>query len=224
MALDHELLQANFMRCVVRAIGRASRCVVQDETAKAARHAEIARRYKRRRKGKRVTFASLRVRDLQRLFTGRHGDTLPNDHAGRIAAEIMAHHLSQLPGDPRRRIASWLEQWAPWLAIADAREITTAAVMRPKRWNADALGWRLKLVNVDRTALKITTIGAVDLTKAQRIKRRRQLARDRERERRKAQGAKPRAEYLASHTTSQAKPWIAAGISRASWYRRNAKP
>ena len=30
----------------------------------------------------------------------------------------------------------------------------------------------------------------------------------------------PRDEYLAEHSISRSKPWLALGISRATWYRR----
>jgi hypothetical protein len=185
-----------------------------------ARLAEIDRRYRRKRKGRRASIESLRVRELQRLFAARHGEQLPDDQAGRIAAEAMAHHIAALPGDPRRRIASWLRDHAPWLSIGDADDLLTAAITRPKRWKADALGWRLKLIAIDRTALKITTIGACDVSKAERAKRRRERKRQLEQARRKANGATSRAQYLAQHATSQARPWIAAGISRRTWYRR----
>ena len=32
--------------------------------------------------------------------------------------------------------------------------------------------------------------------------------------------AQPRAEFLAEHSISRSKPWLALGISRATWYRR----
>lgn len=32
--------------------------------------------------------------------------------------------------------------------------------------------------------------------------------------------ALPRDEYLAEHNISRSKPWLALGISRATWYRR----
>jgi hypothetical protein len=41
-----------------------------------------------------------------------------------------------------------------------------------------------------------------------------------ERERRAAQGAVARDEYLAAHSLSREQPWVAEGISRATWYRR----
>ena len=37
---------------------------------------------------------------------------------------------------------------------------------------------------------------------------------------RRTKGMKSRAEYLESHNLSQAKPWVAEGVSRRTWYRR----
>jgi hypothetical protein len=42
-------------------------------------------------------------------------------------------------------------------------------------------------------------------------------------ERRRAAGVLPRALWLAAHPISQAEPWKAEGISRATWYRRQAE-
>lgn len=188
------------------------------DDVRAARHAEIERRYRRRDRPKPKSIAALRVRDLSRLYTARHGHQLPNDATGRMLAGIMVHHLAALSGDPRRRIAGWLELWCPWMPIADARELTAAAILNPKRWRADKLAWRLRLLERDRRALAITTIGAVDMDRAARAKRRRERARQRKLRLRRAHGSRPRAEYLAA-SASRARPWQIAGMSRAAWYR-----
>jgi predicted DNA-binding transcriptional regulator YafY len=36
--------------------------------------------------------------------------------------------------------------------------------------------------------------------------------------------AQPRDQYIAEHSISRSKPWLALGISRATWYRRRGKP
>jgi len=162
--------------------------------------------------------AALRVRDLLKLMRARHGHTLPNDATGRANAEIIAHHLAALPGDQQRRISNWLELWAPWMPIAQARALTTEATTKPKRWRADALAWRLHIIEIDRATLGITTIGATDCSKLERKARRKQRNRLRMQEKRRNAGIKPRAQYLAD-VKARAKPWEAAGISRATWYR-----
>lgn len=190
---------------------------------KAAKHSEIARRYKwARRQGVRVSMASLRVYELTNLFHARYGRELPDDDAGRDDARVMVHHLGALSGDPRRRITPWLRQWCPWLSLAEAEELLIEAITRPQRWRADKLAWRMRLTAADRSALRITTIGAIDMSRAERARRRKLVNTIAKVAARRAKGIKPRAEYLAS--VLKPRPWEAAGVSRATWYRGQRKP
>ncbi|PIO96585.1 hypothetical protein CJ014_24800 [Pleomorphomonas carboxyditropha] len=83
-------------------------------------------------------------------------------------------------------------------------------------------GKLLHLTAEERWACSITTMMAIDETKAERLaavaEDRRQ--RDRERKRRERAGTvkKQRTIYEAG-SISRAKPWEALGMSRASWYR-----
>jgi hypothetical protein len=185
--------------------------------ADAARHAEIARRYDRKRDIEPVSVGALRVTQLQRLFVDRYGHQLPDDDAGRDDAFVMAHALAWRP-NAQRRIPAWLSLNAPWMGSTEAQALTTTVIAKPIRWSADKLGKRLNLTEADRHRLKITTIGSVDVNKAERLARRQERKRLREQERRRAAGAKSRAEYEAQ-SISKAKPWEALGMSRASWYR-----
>jgi hypothetical protein len=181
-----------------------------------AKRAEIRRRYAR---GKpKFSLAGRRVAELEQLFHARYRTTLPDDADGRACAEIMAHHLAGTSEDPRRSIPPWLEQWAPWLSIADAKAIMADAILRPRRWKADKLAWRLKLTDTDRERLGITTIGSIDVSRAERTQRREARKYQRLVMRRRLKGAKPRAQYEAQ-SISRAKPWESLGMSRASWYR-----
>jgi hypothetical protein len=184
----------------------------------AARHAEIARRYKFG-KGERapVSLAALRTAQLRRLFTARYGHVLPDDDAGRDDALIMVHHLANRP-DAERQIGSWLTLWAPWMTSSEAAILTAKVLGKPLRWRADTLANLLHLTEAERHRLRITTIGACDLTKAERLGRRRLHARLRKQERRRAAGAKPRVDYEAN-SISRTKPWEMFQMSRASWYR-----
>lgn len=184
----------------------------------AAKRAEVRRRYRAQRKGRRPSLATLRIRDLSRLFRARYGETLPADDAGRADAEIMAHHLAVLGGQPRRRIASWLQLRAPWMPLGEAEALIAAAIAKPKRWRADALAWRLRLIAEDRAALRITTIGAIDAGKLQRAETRRERNRLTKEAKRREAGAVPRAQYLQA-VKRKADPWQACGMSRAAWYR-----
>ncbi|MGX4772014.1 hypothetical protein ACWAUC_19765 [Bradyrhizobium guangdongense] len=188
----------------------------------AAKKAEIACRYNGAKRGNdRVHLAPIRISELCRLFRARYGQHLPDDDAGRDDARIMAHHLAMITGDQRRRIASWLGTWAPWMRLDEMSRIIEAVIAKPFRWNADTLGKRLNLAYADRQRLKITSIGAVDVTKAQRAAARKARKREDMSQRRRAAGVKPRSQYEAT-AAARAKPWEAEGVSRATWYRRNA--
>lgn len=190
--------------------------MVRESALQQAKHAEIARRYSKRRP--RPTMATLRVRDLTVLAKGRFGLVLPDTQPGRSFANVMAHHLAALPGDPRKRISPWLRSWCPWLPLIDAETLLVECLTRPQRWSADKLAWRLRLLAADRTALRITTIGSIDESREQRAKRRKALDKARKATARKAKGTISRAQYLAK-SISRAKPWQSLGMSRAAWYR-----
>lgn len=126
--------------------------------------------------------ASLRIKDLQRLNAGRYPNGIPNDPAGHDFVVVMAHHLASLPRDPRQTIAAFLEQHASWMTIAEQKALIVETISKPRRWRADSLAWRLRLIDADRTALKITTIGAIDVDKSQRAKRRARRSAERSRQ------------------------------------------
>lgn len=165
-----------------------------------------------------MQLVALRMRDLATLFRSRWGMTLPDDDAGRDDLKIALNHLACL-AHPRGPIANWIDIWAPWLTAGERKEIVPPILANPTRWKADALAWRLGLTRKERTMLGITTIGAIDESKAQRTRRRRAADRLRKENARRAQGSKPREEYR-RNGISASKPWQAEGISRRTWYRR----
>ncbi len=127
-----------------------------------------------------------------------------------MLARIVAHHLGALPDAPRR-ITSWILTYAPWISLRDRERLISEVIACPIKWSADKLAWKLRLDDATRTRLKIKTIGAFDLTKPQRLARRKakRAHRDSLRRPRKRQPV--------------GKPWIAAGISKATWYRRQSR-
>jgi hypothetical protein len=183
-----------------------------------AKHHEIAIRYRQGAK-KPVSMAALRCAELNRLWTDRYGAVLPDDDAGKDDARIMAHHLALISGDQRARVKSWAKLWTPWMSAQETDDLINAVIAKPLRWRADKLATRLNLREADRARLGIKTIGAVDMTKAEREAAWKARKRQAKRERRRKQGAKPRAEYLAA-SAERAKPWEEEGISRRTWYRR----
>jgi hypothetical protein len=186
-------------------------------TAAAKRQQEFQneRRVKSRRRDKRpFSMAALRCKELNRLFTYRYGRVLPDDDAGWDDARIMVHHLGKLTRDTDWRINNWLDLRAPRMTDGDRAKLLAEVQDKPRRWSAAKLG----LTDAERRHLKITTIGAIDVPKAERAKRRKELDRKAKVEQRRAAGVRPRAEFLAK-SLCNTKPWVALGMSRASWYR-----
>jgi hypothetical protein len=165
-----------------------------------------------------MQLVALRLADLATLFRSRYGRELPDDDAGRDDLRIALNHLACL-AHPRSHITNWIEIWAPWLTAAEQRDLVPPILANPQRYKADALAWRLRLTMEQRTVLGITTIGAIDMPKAQRSKRRREYQRKWQAGKRRKQGMKPRKMYE-EQSISRAQPWKLEGVSRATWYRR----
>jgi hypothetical protein len=74
-----------------------------------------------------------------------------------------------------------------------AQALAETVAADPRKFKADALAWRLRLSMAERTSLKITTIGAFDLSKAEREAERKRRRCEAERARRaKNSSGRPR--------------------------------
>jgi hypothetical protein len=187
------------------------------------RHSEIARRYDNdKRERLPVSRATLRIAELRRLYTMRYGLILSDDDAGRDDAFIMACHIAMRP-EADQRIPAFLSLWCPWMPADDVQALTAKIIANPIRWRADKLAARLGLTEDERCRLRITTIGAIDLSKEQRKARRKLRNRLLKEVRRRQAGAKQRSEYEAA-SLSRNKPWERLGMSRAAWYRAGKPP
>ena len=60
------------------------------------------------------TIRRLLIGELQRIYRGRYGPTLPDDDAGRDDLELMLIHAA-----PDKR-TNMLAAWAPWMTAAEA--------------------------------------------------------------------------------------------------------
>jgi hypothetical protein len=101
-----------------------------------------------------------------------------------------------------------------------AEAVIEEADIIPQCRTADAVGKYLGLTDELRTMLGIKTIGACDVTKRQRARRRRAQDRKHKEAKRRMKGAKPRAAYLAN-SLSRTQPWKTERVSRRTWYYRN---
>lgn len=175
-----------------------------------------------------------RLREIERIIALRHffvPQTDDNDVYLVPVAQLLRRNLEKTIGMPTShgvldRLKVWAERWAPMAPGGRLEEIVRISMRRPKLEKADTLGARLRLTDAERTYLRITTIGACDVSKAERQRRSKHRKRERDKikatAKRRKQGAKPRAEYRArslSHTT----PWKAEGISRRTWERHRKR-
>lgn len=194
----------------------------------AGKHNEIAIRYawmsrdQKHRRGSQKLIGQVRMREIERLFASRYGDRLPEDDAGIEDLTIAANQIALMDGNAEDHILRWAWEWAPWLFMSGHHcpsSFARRVASRPLRYKADTLAKHLNLTMSSRAALGITTIGAVDCNKQQRADLRRERKRAYAEARRRASGAKPRAQYEAE-SLSQTKPWEQMGMSRSTWYAK----
>jgi hypothetical protein len=100
----------------------------------------------------------------------------------------------------------------------DVTKLVARTTAKPHRLTADKVGHLLRLTEDERQGLGITTIGSVEVSKAERAERRKEADRQRKERRRRSKGAKPRCDYEAE-SLSRNRPWEMLGMSRAAWYR-----
>jgi hypothetical protein len=162
--------------------------------------------------GKRNAVWVQRIHALNRIFESRYGCVFPNDDAGLEDLKILAHHYYW--GDPLA-MARIIKRRAPW---ADVQAIVDEIAADPKKWTSAELGEALNFTGAEWRHLRIRTITPVDMSLADRADFNRVRANGRRRQKRRMQGVRPRAEYEATR-----KPWVAEGISKATWYRRRTR-
>lgn len=169
----------------------------------------------------------LRLSEIEKIIRSRHGDQLPETDDADLYIKAVGYSLNALDRhDFDELIRGWCMRFAPW-ALPRAgeiiRPIINDMVRRKYDLHSDEVARLLCLTMAERTALRIKTIGASDMTTVERKRfaKARKQERDRlRRERvRRRSGTQTREEWLAS-SLSQRKPWEAEGISRRTWERR----
>jgi hypothetical protein len=178
----------------------------------------------------------LRLGDLRKLLQDRcRGPVLPDDDAGRDYLRELLLPISLGPNEavkrshaieiwgPTDRMLREIELRAPWMREDEALKLLDEINLMPmwqRKPKARTLGERLQVFYGERARLQLRTIGPCDMTDAAMALIRKQKKRQQDRLRRQLRGAKSRAVYLANHRTSKEQPWLALGISRATWYRQ----
>ena len=143
-------------------------------------------------------------------------------HVGAMETEdrsrwlIAWHWHNRKAKDPIWSLMEAAKRMGGRITEAEASAITEEASITRRHRTADNLARFLGVTYAQRQALRIRTIGSVDVKKgARKILRQRKDRLYRERKRRAA-GMRPQSESL-----SATEPWRALGMSRAAWYRRN---
>jgi hypothetical protein len=173
------------------------------------------RRTSKKRKRRPFDINRQRRSDIARLVVHRHGRLARAALCIPYAAAAAWH----CPSDSERRFL--MVQWCRWTCAPPSVEHRIDAILEAnpaRRMWADTLARHLHVSNAERTALRIGTIGAYDVPKAERIKRRKEKRRLAAQARRRANGSKPREQSF-----SRTKPWEIDGVPRSTWYYRQRK-
>jgi hypothetical protein len=161
---------------------------------------------------------TLRMAELFRVFSHVYGGAqLPDDDAGRDDLRLAFQSLST-SSKAAERMDSVARSWAPWMPANELASLIDDTVANPRRFKADTVAARLGITAELRTLLSLRTIGAIDKPVEQRRKERREMQRLAKQHKRRAAGALPIEQ--ARMNRAGRKPWLAAGVSRATWYRR----
>ena len=167
----------------------------------------------------------LRIGDLNKLFGhryggGRHEYVFPDDDAGREDLIILLQHYSRT--NPLK-VLQIVKLRAPWMGEDEIARVLDRIVAYPRQWKAETLGRELRVTKADWRQLDLRTIAPADMTIEERKQERKLRAQLHRRLKRREQGMKSRAEFLAANSISRTKPWEAEGISRKTWYKRRQK-
>jgi hypothetical protein len=165
--------------------------------------------------------ARWRKREIERWLLGEYGRPLPDDDHGREDFAILVNEIVQAGlRDPGATANAAASAWAPWLAAGEVEQLIGREATR---FQADELADQLGVTLAQRIEYGFKTIGACDVSRAQRDEAMKQRKLDLQRERRQRKpGWKPRPEYE-GNSISRAKPWKADGTSKPTWYRDRAK-
>jgi hypothetical protein len=178
---------------------------------------DLARRRRMKKKRPRPSLGLLMLRDLRTFLHDvydKHGPAMPEgDDGAREHFVVLMHFVARL-GDHYALLAE-RDFWCPWMDDETFTDLVAEIDRKPRRWRADSLACEIGLNYATRTRLRITAIGANDFGKAKRDKRRTKRNNEAKRLRRAEAGAKPHA-----LSASRLKPWLALGISRATYDRR----
>lgn len=192
--------------------------------AQAVRHEQQAERRRRRQRNPNLSWKAGNqiLAEIGRVIEDRHGGPCDTDD-GEVYFKAALPSLVWKAGGFEAegwqdQLLRWIQVAAPKLNQATARTCIKEAMDRRRlRWSPQELGNILCLSALDRERLRITQIRPVDMSAREfdaywKAKRARN-----EKARRIAKGATPREQSVA-----RTEPWIAFGMSKRTYYRKQA--
>ncbi|HWU63591.1 MAG TPA: hypothetical protein VN112_16350 [Ensifer sp.] len=210
-----------------RSVTATTTKTLKDGTEQVLLDGVIFREKPSRKRAKRVewTFSVelQRMREIEKVIRHRHGGPIP-DPSGSDDVDLCKAYLKAAAFTPSGQdMAAWANVFAPWANPVEVQLLASQGRNREKMLGADAVAKMLFVTLAERTKLGLKTIGACDVSKDDRLKLSKQTKRERDRNRqrdkRAAQGRMDRASYEAASLTKLA-PWEEEGISRRTWERR----
>jgi hypothetical protein len=162
-----------------------------------------------------------RIRDIERYLAGRYGFVLPGDYAAAEDLAILLNHIAQNPVDPQAKMRGSIRSWVPWMDYDERCQLVERIAKKPRRYRAKTLGQLMRVTEEEHARWGLKSIRAFTVTDADMKAKELHRERARKAAKRRAGGAVTREEYLAVFKC-RTKPWEAAGVSRAQWYRRKA--
>jgi len=165
----------------------------------------------------------MRLREIELVIRHRHERGIP-DPEGTHDTETCMAYIHAVASTPRSQsVVDWCKMWAPWISDDAILEIVWTYRRRKYMLGAESVAKMLHVTMKERDAIGLKTIGACDVSEEDRKAISKKIKQERDRirrqEARQAKGTIPRGSYEAASAESL-KPWIAAGVSRATWYRQ----
>ena len=164
-----------------------------------------------------------------RVIRSRHGAFVDTDDAivylpflAAAVVNVKRLTLAKKPSDhedERQVLDAVVAVCRKWLPTIDQDEITDAgwdAVSEPSYLGADAIAKGLMITFAERQALGLKTIGACDISKRERKKAVKEVRLERQTDRRRRSGVKPRAQFEADSVAALARE---RGVNRCQIYR-----
>lgn len=110
-----------------------------------------------------------RFREIERILEWHYGSILPDDDAGRDDMHVLLS-VAKACGIGLEQAQGLIHKWAP---VDDAKLAYTNASLSTAYLTADVMAHRLGVTYAERQSLRLRTIGAIDVSAAEREKIRR---------------------------------------------------